>query len=148
MNAPISSHAPHEIAGSTPGGGRSRSKLIVVLIGAFALGVLSASFPEWRSRVQQVLLQIGGAHLANLEAIKPTQLGASEYWVVLKKGVDSVTARRFIDSHPGLRYLEASAFPRTLRITIQVPVNSAKQELEAQPFTQLVLPSHLLLFCQ
>ena len=115
---------------------------------AFLLGVASASYPAWQGSVQQLLLKIGSAHLANLEAVKQTQYRASEYLVVLNNDQDRGAAERFFASHPGIDYLGASVFPHTLRIALQVPVTSARQDLEAQAFTRLVLPNHLLLFCQ
>lgn len=121
---------------------------VLALIGAFILGVLSASHNEWRLPLQRLLLEIGGAQLANLEAVQSTRYGASEYLVVLAGEDQRAAARRYIDAHPAVEWLGDSVFPRTLRVAIRVPVTDAERDLETQSFARWVVPNHTLLFCQ
>lgn len=115
---------------------------------AFTAGVMTASHNEWRDPVRQLLLATGAAHLTRLEAVQPIGFRSSEYLLVLNRDADLPTARRFFDTHPEIDYQGESVFPRTHRVSLNVPVTDARRDLEAQPFTQLLVRNHLLVFCQ
>ena len=116
-------------------------------LSAALLGVLLGVHPLWWPQAKQLLLFMGQAKLAAVDPALPGQQKKSEYLVVLRENDLRHSAQSYINEHPEIDFIGESIYPKTLVVTLQVPVSASKAQLSAQPFVRTILPVLPIFFC-
>ena len=108
--------------------------------------VESEAFGE---RLMSVLSAMGGSYRAQYEARLPEEAlaGRAEYLVVLRDISQLAATMQYIELHPDVDYLSESIYPRTLRVSLPVPVGDLPDEIEGQPFVRFVIKNLPVFFC-
>jgi hypothetical protein len=93
------------------------------------------------------MLYVGKSYLVAMQAGGTRESGTSEYLVVLREEAARKDTIAFIAAHPRMADAGKSIYPRTVRVTLQVPVTEAQKALEALPYVDFVMPNNPLLIC-
>ena len=131
------------------GAGRGRRGYIawILIALALAVGVATVTRDAWVPGFQRLMLYAGKSYLKAMQADGVRTSGTSEYLVVLSNDAARKDTLAFIASHPNMSYAGESIYPRTVRVTLKVPVTDAKKALEALPNVDFLIPNSPLLLC-
>lgn len=140
----------HALRGAEPGS-RHRKRgfwhYAWLPVSAALCGLLLGVHPLWWPQAKQLLLFIGQAKLAAVDPALPGAQKKSEYLVVLRDNELRAGAQQYIAEHPDIDYIGDSIYPKTLVVTLTIPVGESKAQLAVQPFVRTVLPVLPLFFC-
>ena len=126
---------------------RSVTLIATAVLGGVTGALLASA--ELRTAALDTLAIVGGAYRVQYESSVPDSPDGkrrSEYLVVLREDVEPSTYFEFFDTDPDMEYLSDSIYPRTIRVSLPVPVGASLETLEAQPFARFVVRNLPILF--
>lgn len=129
------------------GRGRRAHVAWILIALAVAIGIAAGTKDAWLPGFQRLLLYAGKSYLKAMQADGVRTSGTSEYLVVLSSEAARKDTLAFIASHPNMSYAGESIYPRTVRVTLKVPVTDGKNALEALPSVDFLIPNSPLLLC-
>lgn len=122
--------------------------ILAALLGGVAAFAVADS-ESLGERAMQILAAMGGSYRVQYEARLPDEalIGRTEYLMVLRDEDQRAASLAYIESHPDIEYLSESIYPRTLRVSLPVPVGALPDEIETQPFVRFVVKNLPIFFC-